>query len=429
MANVQAMGMVSLGKALERPNHTEDVLNRTFAVAVAKKPPSMLAEVAMIGNNVNSPGSAAVWDLPIKHWEGRTQKTSSWVVDVIAAPGDLSTIDWGAVMGIMSKGEYNKLPPPLGFPMETEIPMFLNLHVSKPADGDYLVVKFIKLLNNEKFATIQRELIVGEPLIPHWTRDRYTTLKTMYLMLESMGGILFRYWQFEVPARAPAAAVPGDEDSVDEKKRKLTAGVDFIMAEAPRGNFDCQQMLWVEHQLVDPDSPIHDFRRELIDRVLKKIQDRDHFAVKETYYPCLLHDIRPEYLDIAKRIIKTLLTNTLLAVGEARFGKTPLMYILAMAMARWHADMQKAQGNDVVAAVRVSAEMDFFRGEVGEKWAPCIFDDGDLSDQRPRVLKVWAGEKLAAAAWPDAGVISRASCAARDISIDGAARPVIFVLP
>eukprot|EP00959_Pyramimonas_sp_CCMP1952_P420277 8802495-Pyramimonas_sp.AAC.1 len=65
--------------------------------------------------------------------------------------------------------------------------------------------------------------------------------------------------------------------------------------------------------------------------------------------------------------------------------------------------MEKAQGNDVVAAVRASAEMDFFRGEVGEKWAPCIFDNGDLSDQRPRVLKVWAGEKLAAAALPDAG--------------------------
>ncbi|CAK0859634.1 unnamed protein product [Prorocentrum cordatum] len=41
------------------------------------------------------------------------------------------------------------------------------------------------------------------------------------------------------------------------------------------------------------------------------------------------------------------------------------------------------------AAVRVPAEMDFFRGEVGEPWAPCIFDDGDLADQRPRVLKAF----------------------------------------
>eukprot|EP00959_Pyramimonas_sp_CCMP1952_P076265 1593690-Pyramimonas_sp.AAC.1 len=86
----------------------------------------------------------------------------------------------------MLKGEYNKLPSPLGFPMAKEIPMFLNLHVSKPADGDYLVVKFIKFINNEKFNAIQRELIVGEPYVPQWTRDLYATLQTMYLMLESM---------------------------------------------------------------------------------------------------------------------------------------------------------------------------------------------------------------------------------------------------
>ncbi|CAK0810862.1 unnamed protein product [Prorocentrum cordatum] len=387
MANVQAMGMTSLGKAMERPNRTEDVLHRTFAVANAKKPAVALAESMMVGP-IDRPGSSTVWDLPIKHWEGRTQKTTSYVVDVVSSPGDLSAVDWGSVKEMMSKGGYNSLPPPLGFPTKTEIPMFLNLHVSKPAGEDYIVVKFISFLNREKFSVIQQQLIVGEPYVPDWARDRHTTLKTMHLLFDNMGGILFKYWEFAAPVAAPAAVAPGDEDGVEEKKRKLRVGFDFIMAEAPRGNFDCEQMLWVEHQLVNPDSPVHHFRRELIDRVLKKIQDRDHFAVKETYYPCLLHDIRPEYLDIAKRIIKTLLTNTLLTIGEAKFGKTPLMYILAMAIARWHADMEKARGNEVVAAVRVSAEMDFFRGEVR------------------------AGKKLVVAALLDAGVIPRASCAA-----------------
>ena len=69
--------------------------------------------------------------------------------------------------------------------------------------------------------------------------------------------------------------------------------------------------------------------------------------------------------------------NTLLCIGEARFGKTPLMTILAMAAARFHAD---AAGKSDLAAVRTSPEIDFFRGEVGQKWVPCIFDDGDLRD-------------------------------------------------
>eukprot|EP00959_Pyramimonas_sp_CCMP1952_P255048 5327240-Pyramimonas_sp.AAC.1 len=47
-----------------RPNRAEDALNRAAAVAVAKKPPAMLAKAVMVGNDVSSPGSATVWDLP-----------------------------------------------------------------------------------------------------------------------------------------------------------------------------------------------------------------------------------------------------------------------------------------------------------------------------------------------------------------------------
>eukprot|EP00959_Pyramimonas_sp_CCMP1952_P050417 1053524-Pyramimonas_sp.AAC.1 len=64
-----------------------------------------------------------------------------------------------------------------------------------------------------------------------------------------MGGILFKCWNFIDPVAARADAAPGDEDSVQEKQRKLTVGFAFIMTEAPRGDFDCEQMLWVEHQL------------------------------------------------------------------------------------------------------------------------------------------------------------------------------------
>eukprot|EP00959_Pyramimonas_sp_CCMP1952_P061432 1283779-Pyramimonas_sp.AAC.1 len=81
-----------------------------------------------VGNDVSRPGSATTRDLPLKPWEGTAQKTTSWIVDAVAVPGDSPPIDWGAVERLMSKGECNKLPPPLGFPVETEIPMRLNMH-------------------------------------------------------------------------------------------------------------------------------------------------------------------------------------------------------------------------------------------------------------------------------------------------------------
>eukprot|EP00959_Pyramimonas_sp_CCMP1952_P163367 3415091-Pyramimonas_sp.AAC.1 len=86
--------------------------------------------------------------------------------------------------------------------------MFLNLHVSKPAGEDYIVVKFISFLNREKFSVIQQQLIVGEPYVPDWARDRHTTLKTMHLLFDNMGGILFKYWEFAAPVAAPAAVAP-----------------------------------------------------------------------------------------------------------------------------------------------------------------------------------------------------------------------------
>ena len=78
-------------------------------------------------------------------------------------------------------------------------------------------------------------------------------------------------------------------------------------------------------------------------------------------------------------------------MGEAGFGKTPFMMAMAMASARHNADAQnRATGRaDAVAAVRTAPDMDFFRGEVGQRWVPCIFDDGDLAEQRPKVLKAF----------------------------------------
>ena len=161
-----------------------------------------------------------------------------------------------------------------------------------------MIVKFLQFIQPEKFTKIQQELIVGHLHILDWRPDRYTTVKTLQLMFEQLGGMLWKYWQFEEPA---AVAAPPDEDEVSEKKRILTAGFQFIKDEAPRGNFDCEQLLWTEHQMVDPSSPVYTFKRELVEKVLRKISERDNFAVKQTYYPCLLGDIRPEYMGMVLR--------------------------------------------------------------------------------------------------------------------------------
>jgi hypothetical protein len=111
--------------------------------------------------------------------------------------------------------------------------------------------------------------------------------------------------------------------------------------------------------------------------------------LKQEYYPLLLPDLDDTYRSLIYRLIPLLITTTLLCIGEPKYGKTQLMTILAFAIARYHAAIQLKAGAVVQATVRIATEIDFFRGEVGLKWVPCLFDDGDMKDQRPRVLKAF----------------------------------------
>ena len=58
-------------------------------------------------------------------------------------------------------------------------------------------------------------------------------------------------------------------------------------------------------------------------------------------------------------------------------------------MARFHADDARSRGRDIDPAIKTSCDIDFFRIEPGDKWVPCVVDDRDLWDQRPKVLKAF----------------------------------------
>lgn len=184
----------------------------------------------------------------------------------------------------------------------------------------------------------------------NYVQDRIGTIKTFQYIFERLGGITWKYWSRDMPvARIPINEVQSD---VTEAQNRIREGIQHIKDEAPRGNFDCEQTCWLECELVDPGSKIYGLRRELIATVLKSIKDKDNFATKATYYPVLLPDIRKEFQLIVKQILPRLLTTTLLCIGEAKFGKTPLMTTLAFAMARWHAQREQDSGRVVEPAVR-----------------------------------------------------------------------------
>ena len=93
------------------------------------------------------------------------------------------------------------------------------------------------------------------------------------------------------------------------KQDKIRKGIQFIKDEAPRGDFDSEQTEWLECELVDPESPIHDLRRELIGNVLKNQKNKDQYAMKDYYYPLLIPDVREESVTRKKGVHTTMNDN------------------------------------------------------------------------------------------------------------------------
>ncbi|CAK0834395.1 unnamed protein product, partial [Prorocentrum cordatum] len=406
-ANVPAQGMKGLGIWLEHPNHTNDKLAEVWNHAKAKDNPVALGKPDVGGDLGRDPvGTASLFDLPIEHWNYRPRQHIKSVFEVITDAPGMEAAAWDDAKKMVAEGRCKDLPPPLGHnDTEDELPCTMHVLICKnPADPEpHVILKHFTFLGNGRtMAEIKGELIIGDACAIDFRPDSFDRLRTFQIVLERMGGLLSRHWR---RGRPSSLRGPVDEGDAAQKQKEFGDATQHIKDEAPLANWTGEQLLRAEQERCNPAPPIANVKKEFVNKGLQILNDRDHFAAKETYYPLLKGDIRKEYMPVVDRIIRTLPGNAALLIGEAKFGKTPLMYIMAMALARCRADCVGEQRGRAVAApaVRVASEMDFCRGEarkrheillqistkVGETWAPCTFDDGDVADQRPRALNAF----------------------------------------
>lgn len=382
--------MKSLSQQMELAGANNDKIGEAWDRVSSWKPSKPMADgkPRLVGDNrdFKSKGGVVVHDMPLYELGSRRSDRKFaplTVFDIILDhTGDFNLDE---IKPLLDAGTYSQLPAPL-CPKEAEVdvPMTINYNIQQGDDDKYVIVKMITFLRAPKMS-LMKDIIQGTGYAIDPVPDRFGMMKTTQQLFEHLDGVKFVYWQWHEAARALGAPV-GD---VEKEKARIKKGIQHIRDECPRGDMDSEQTEWVECELVDPESPIFGFRRELISTVLKAQKDKNHYALKQEYYPLLLPDLDDTYRSLIYRLIPLLITTTLLCIGEPKYGKTPLMTILAFAIARYHAAIQSKAGAVVQATVRIATEIDFFRGEVGLKWVPCLFDDGDMKDQRPRVLKAF----------------------------------------
>jgi hypothetical protein len=278
MANALANGMKGFGVHLEEPGATNEKLGEAWNKVRSMKPsrPEPTPIKVPLEGGIDNPGSFTVFDLNMKKWQS-DKKTTNTIIDVI--PDVVMELDAATLSSIeksLEKGEYSKLPGVLGpRDPETSVPMTMNLNFHKMPSGKLMIVKFITFVKAEKLEVINDEILQGTMCTPDWIADRIGTVKTFQYIFERLPGITYKYWKWQ-PLRAPNGRVDMEADaSVQEKQRKIKDGIKYIKEECPRGSFDGEQLEWVECELVNPESPIFDFKRELIGQVLKQRRDKD----------------------------------------------------------------------------------------------------------------------------------------------------------
>ncbi|CAK0859329.1 unnamed protein product, partial [Prorocentrum cordatum] len=333
-ADVHAQGAKSLGVHECAEGMANDVFVAAWDNAKSMKKAPPLGKPKIDGG-LDRGGSVDVCDLPVEPWNARGNGSMKSVVDVVinVAAAEMAAVGWTKIEDIMTEVR--------GPTCAINLAVALNLAVAqRVADGLPIIVKWIQFIGGEKSQFVRGSIICGNMRVLDWRKDVPTLLARCRF--------------------SSNASVVSKRDTGTER---------------------------IECELVEPWSPIHNLRRELINAVLEVLRGRDHFANGPDYYPILLPDVRDECQGAMRCALETLGTNAAPCMGEAGFGKTPFMMAMAMASARRNADAEnRATGRaDAMAAVRAGPDVDLFRGEVGRRWAPCIFDDGGLAGPRPEM--------------------------------------------
>ena len=122
----------------------------------------------------------------VNHWEGplATKTANSCIEVIFDAEVDL---DLNALEANLEAGNYNQLPTPLCPAVNTDVPMHMNLNLSKGSqEGTYNVVKYYTFLQPERRDVVEEQLATGTLMRIVWVPDRCNTKKSLQYLFERL---------------------------------------------------------------------------------------------------------------------------------------------------------------------------------------------------------------------------------------------------
>ena len=355
-------------------------------------------------------GTADFGDLPLKDFAAKGNL--SHIYDILHDYKEAIDID--KIRGLLNVRKYMELPQGIAAAAPCVMPYTMDISILA-RDGKTTIMKHLHFDKAVK-PQVARAMATGIPLqlAPTGAHPK-DLMKAMLYMTERMTGTHLLHDTFA----NMAATELKTEDELD-------VGFDFIEEECPRTNERLAKTRWVEKQLNKPSSPIYGWNRGLIQEAVRHLDAQGALATTTRYYPLCYMDFAPWFKVILDDIVPTLLSNSVLFLGKAGFGKTPAMVILAIAISRYHCN-KKPEKPGLQPAYRTASNLDFFRGERGTPERPDIFDDGDLNSQdiakQKTFLDVSMREAMVYARWGASKFTQHQCRFAADNKFDADAEP------
>eukprot|EP00971_Amphidinium_carterae_P235950 4682589-Amphidinium_carterae.1 len=172
------------------------------------------------------------------------------------------------------------------------------------------------------------------------------------------------------PAKDKARSGRRHRPAVERTPAEIDAGFAYINLHAPTGFQRNQHLSWIEKELRSVDSPIHDWDRALVREAVRNKQTARGLADEIQSYPVCLEWVRSKVL---KCLLPLTSSAAYIFLGKSGCGKTPL------AMALSECQIQ-SMGLDAVPAFRTANNLDFFRGEPGERHVPFVCNEVSKED-------------------------------------------------
>ena len=154
-----------------------------------------------------------------------------------------------------------------------------------------------------------------------------TYMKSFVYLFQRMHGMQYLYDTFactQVAAEKGADKLKS-EDDVDE-------GYDFIESECPKTTEKSARNRWMTKELNLSTGPIFGWTIPCVKEAITNMSAEGSLATTTRYYPFCYDDVAPWLQKVLDTVIPSLATNSILFIGKAGMGRTPVMNIIAMAI-------------------------------------------------------------------------------------------------